>query len=236
VCAAVLAGAGRGRARALTRTHIDAVEDASGRALPRVWIDGQRTLRKLAREHPSRSEGAVGRILVRAASSPRAWHARLRWVVMAALGLFAHSVCLAGVTSGWWPAPVGAWGTVISAISAVLLYAPVEYQFRRVGWWLEGDADGLWLRRTDRDGGDIAEPVALDPAACVVVISKPDSSHDDLDGGLSWLFLPPGPAHAAEAAGVNARATPWAAVMERARELRAARASCKPSVQTGVVE
>ncbi len=208
VAAAVLGGATRLSIRRLRRQHLDAIEHATGRVLPRVWLMDRTATRALT-ARPADVGEKESWFKVATTPAPPSEHAvRIVLVVAALLGTCAvHLMVVAG-----WLAPRGmVINGLVGVFMGALLAAPALAFFRSSGYWLRTSLDSAQLLLLDRRGRPRRNPIPIDPVDTIVLIRK-RGEENKVDGKVLWRLLPPHPAAPIDAADLQDGLTPWSAL------------------------
>lgn len=210
VAAAVLGGARRGSVRRLRRAHLDAVEEATRRVLPRVWLLDKAAARSLAM--PVRHDGESDQgFWFEVAAQPTPLSRR---VVEAAffVGTLAAGVAIEiAALQGWLGRPSKLGHTLLGMFGGAIVTAPLYWFYRGAGWRLRTTLERAELLLLDRRGRPTRPPIEIDPIDTFVLISK-RGDDSKVEGKVAWRLLPPGPAPAIDAVDLSDGPTPWSAV------------------------
>ncbi|MBM4107207.1 MAG: hypothetical protein FJ255_00065 [Phycisphaerae bacterium] len=209
VAAAVLGGARRGSVRRLRRAHLDAVEEAARRVLPRVWLLDKSAARSLAMPERNDDESGEESWFV-VAASPMPFSKGLVEGA-AVVGTLAASIAVeVAAARGWLGRPSKLVHGLLGMFGGAIVAAPVYWFFRGAGWRLRTTLERAELLLLDRRGEPARPPIEIDPIDTFVLVSK-RGEDAKVEGKVAWRLLPPSPAPAIDAADLRSGLTPWSA-------------------------
>lgn len=208
VAAAILGGANRFSLRRLRRQHLDAVEAATGRVLPRVWLMDQTAAAALA-SAPTIADEPRGWFKANTSPAPGVSHlVEIAFV----LGAVAGSVLVQFLIAWGWLSPQSfVVNGMLGVFFGFLIAGPVRALYASSGWWLVTTLDSARLILLDRRGRPRRRPVRIDPVDTFVLIRR-RGEQSGVEGKVHWRLLPPAPRPPIDAPDLQDGPTPWTVV------------------------
>lgn len=209
VAAAILGGANRLSLRRLRRQHLDAVEAATGRVLPRIWLMDQTASAALA-SAPKIADERRGWFKANTSPVPRVSHlVEIAFVV----GAVAGSVLVQFLIAWGWLSPQSfVVNGMLGVFFGFLIAGPVRAFYASSGWWLVTTLDDARLVLLDRRGRRRRRPIRIEHVDTFVLIRR-RGEESRVEGTVHWRLLPPAPQPPLDAADLQDGPTPWTAVV-----------------------